>query len=191
MTNSGTFRKATACALLSTLVIAACGESAPKASSTLTSPISLDSQERSYFISHQQPIVVSRDSTISFVSPTTSVVSTTQVTRRKNVPTSLVEPRHVTTTVQREPDTTTSVVRQGSETGLASYYDWHDGECAHKSLPKGTVVRVRRLDRAAETTCRVTDRGPYISGRIIDLDRRVFSRIAQTSAGVVGVEITW
>ena len=62
--------------------------------------------------------------------------------------------------------------------------------CAHKSLPKSTVVTVRY--RGKVTTCRVDDRGPYVSGRVIDLQAAQFAELAPLSAGVIyGVELSW
>ncbi len=78
-----------------------------------------------------------------------------------------------------------------TQTGQASWYDYNPGECAHQTLPKGTVVTVTNLANGASTTCVVTDRGPYGDGRIIDLDRSVFARIADPSVGVINVTISW
>jgi rare lipoprotein A len=78
-----------------------------------------------------------------------------------------------------------------AEEGGASWYDYRAGECAHRTLPKGTVVTVTNLANGASTTCVVTDRGPYGGGRIIDLDRGTFAHLADPSAGVIQVRITW
>jgi rare lipoprotein A len=71
-----------------------------------------------------------------------------------------------------------------SETGLASWYGppYHNrrganGEiydqnamtAAHRTLPMGTVVRVTNLSTHQSTTVKITDRGPFVQGRIIDL----------------------
>jgi rare lipoprotein A (peptidoglycan hydrolase) len=37
----------------------------------------------------------------------------------------------------------------------------------------------------------VADRGPFVAGRIIDLDRSVFLAIAESGQGVVRVRIEW
>jgi rare lipoprotein A (peptidoglycan hydrolase) len=37
----------------------------------------------------------------------------------------------------------------------------------------------------------VADRGPFVAGRIIDLDRSVFLAIAGPNQGVVRVRIEW
>jgi rare lipoprotein A len=55
----------------------------------------------------------------------------------------------------------------------------------------GTSVRVTNLANGATVTCRVADRGPFVAGRIIDLDREDFDRIASASTGVIDVRIEW
>jgi len=91
------------------------------------------------------------------------------------------------------PPTTTAQLRvvRGSQSGIASYYLFKPGGCAHKSLPKGTVVTVTNNANGKSTTCTVNDRGPFIAGRIIDLDTRVFKQLASTSSGVFTARITW
>jgi rare lipoprotein A (peptidoglycan hydrolase) len=79
----------------------------------------------------------------------------------------------------------------GSEDGQATYYYYRPGECAHKTIPKGTVVTVTNVATGATTSCVVTDRGPYGDGRIIDLDASDFAKIADIGAGVIQVHITW
>lgn len=77
------------------------------------------------------------------------------------------------------------------ESGQATWYDYIPGTCAHKTIPKGTVVTVVNLATGASTTCVVADRGPYAAGRIIDLTPGVFSRLAPLSSGVISVRIEW
>jgi rare lipoprotein A len=55
----------------------------------------------------------------------------------------------------------------------------------------GTHVKVTNTANGKVATCVVNDRGPYSGGRIIDLDRSVFSQLAPTSAGVINVRIEW
>jgi hypothetical protein len=80
---------------------------------------------------------------------------------------------------------------RGSESGQASWYQITPGTCAHRTLAFGTVVTVTNVATGAQTTCRVADRGPYVSGRIIDLEEGVFARIGNPAAGVIDVRITW
>jgi rare lipoprotein A len=77
------------------------------------------------------------------------------------------------------------------QTGGASWYDYNSGECAHLTIPKGTVVTVTRTATGASATCVVTDRGPHGGGRIIDLDRGTFAQLANPNEGVIQVRIAW
>ncbi|MCU1451639.1 MAG: hypothetical protein JWP02_3809, partial [Acidimicrobiales bacterium] len=79
-----------------------------------------------------------------------------------------------------------------SETGGATWYDAApSGTCAHKTLPKGTVVTITNLSTGATASCTVADRGPYADGMIIDLAKDVFTRLAPLSQGVIQARITW
>jgi rare lipoprotein A (peptidoglycan hydrolase) len=86
---------------------------------------------------------------------------------------------------------TTAPPPANEEEGGASWYAYNPGQCAHPTIPKGTVVTVTRLSTGASVTCVVTDRGPTSGGRIIDLDRSTFAQLADPSAGVIEVRITW
>ena len=80
----------------------------------------------------------------------------------------------------------------GQQEGGASWYRYKPGTCAHRTLPKGTVVKVTNLKTGRSANCTVADRGPFIRGRIIDLDRSVFMAIAESPGqGVVQVRIEW
>lgn len=93
--------------------------------------------------------------------------------------------------IVRAPTTTATTQPPNTQTGGASWYDYRPGECAHVSLPKGTVVTITSLENGATATCVVTDRGPYGSGRIIDLDRATFAQLADPARGLIQVEISW
>ena len=90
-----------------------------------------------------------------------------------------------------QPTTTLSPRITLTSTGAASWFHAPRGTCAHRTLPFGTMVTVRRADTGASTVCRVNDRGPFISGRVIDLSEESFSQLAPTSSGVVPVTIHW
>ncbi|WP_338693344.1 septal ring lytic transglycosylase RlpA family protein [Bradyrhizobium sp. 26S5] len=47
----------------------------------------------------------------------------------------------------------------------------NDRTAAHRSLPFGTLVRVNNQENGKSVLVRVTDRGPFVSGRIIDLSQ--------------------
>lgn len=91
-----------------------------------------------------------------------------------------------------------------SEQGIASFYAMKflfrktaSGEhfnqlaltAAHRTLPFGTKVRITNLSNNKSVIVRINDRGPFIKGRVIDLTRYAFSRIADTDLGVITVRI--
>jgi len=57
----------------------------------------------------------------------------------------------------------------GHTTSSGEIYDQYQATCAHKLLPMQTKVRVTNLQNGRSTVLRVNDRGPFVSGRIIDL----------------------
>ncbi len=61
--------------------------------------------------------------------------------------------------------------------------------CAHKTLPLGTVLKVKSLDTGKSVRVTVNDRGPYVSGRIVDLSRKAAKRIGIHDQGVGPVQI--
>jgi rare lipoprotein A (peptidoglycan hydrolase) len=123
--------------------------------------------------------------------PTTTTVKPTTTTAR---PTTTVKPTTTTakpTTTTAAPTTTTPAPSR-SEEGDASYYSPADpAECAHRTLPLGTIVTVTNLANGKQTTCRVGDRGPFVDGRVIDLSRERFAELAALSEGVIRVRIEW
>lgn len=83
-----------------------------------------------------------------------------------------------------------------AEEGRASWYDakYHEANpwiCAHKTIAKGIVLTVTNVNTGASITCEVGDRGPYVDGRILDLSKYAFSRLANPSTGLIWVKITW
>jgi rare lipoprotein A len=90
------------------------------------------------------------------------------------------------------------------ETGLASWYGAPyrnarsaDGEiydergmtAAQRTLPMGTIVRVTDLATHRSAIVTITDRGPFVPGRIIDLSRAAAQKIGLLHAGVARVRV--
>lgn len=128
-------------------------------------------------------------STTATTAPPTTAPPTT-------APPTTAPPTTATPTTAPRPTTTTTAAPApaptgGTESGRASWYRWREGECAHKTLPRGTVVTVTNVANGRRATCVVTDRGPYGDGRIIDLDDGTFAQLAPLSAGVIDVTIAW
>ena len=68
-----------------------------------------------------------------------------------------------------------------------SRFDAHGLTTAHKTLPFGTRLRVTNPSNNRSVTVTVTDRGPFIAGRSLDLSYGAFSRIASPGQGVARV----
>ena len=78
------------------------------------------------------------------------------------------------------------------QTGQASWYINGTGyTAAHRTLPKGTVVTVTNLANGASVQVTINDRGPYIDGRVIDLNQVAFDKIADLGDGVIDVRVSW
>ncbi len=98
-----------------------------------------------------------------------------------------------------------AVVKPGhTETGIASWYghpyhgrpaangeiyDMEKMTAAHRTLPFNTWVRVYDLDNKKTTEVRISDRGPFIDGRIIDLSHAAAREIEMIGPGVARVRI--
>ncbi len=78
------------------------------------------------------------------------------------------------------------------EEGQAAWADLDPGACHHRTIAFETVVRVTNISTGASTTCVVSERGPYVADRIIEVDRSVFAELAPgTDDSVVTVRIEW
>jgi rare lipoprotein A len=60
---------------------------------------------------------------------------------------------------------------------------------AHLTLPMGTVVRVTNLTNNESVVVRITDRGPFVRGRIIDLSLAAAKATGVYRAGVAKVKV--
>ena len=88
------------------------------------------------------------------------------------------------------------------QTGLASWYraarrTTASGEtpppgalvAAHRTLPIGTQVRVTTVDTGQSVTVRIADRGPFATGRVIDLSGAAAQQLGMRQDGVVQVRL--
>ncbi|PHN04938.1 septal ring lytic transglycosylase RlpA family protein [Flavilitoribacter nigricans] len=77
----------------------------------------------------------------------------------------------------------------GRPTAYGDYYDKDKLTAAHKKYPYGTKIKVTRLDNNKSVTVTVTDKGPYIKGRVVDLSRRAAESIGLVADGVAQVKV--
>jgi rare lipoprotein A len=59
--------------------------------------------------------------------------------------------------------------------------------CAHKTRAMGSMITVSYRGRSIR--CRVTDRGPFIKGRVIDVSTSAARALGMVEAGVVMVSL--
>jgi len=77
----------------------------------------------------------------------------------------------------------------GRRTASGEIYDMHEMTAAHRTLPFGTMVKVERRDTGADVKLRITDRGPFIKGRIIDLSYAGAKKIGLDIDGIAPVKV--
>lgn len=66
----------------------------------------------------------------------------------------------------------------------------HDSlTCAHRTYPFGTMLKVTNMANDRSVIVRVTDRGPFVRGRIIDLSWRAAKEIGMLSQGIALVMV--
>lgn len=91
-----------------------------------------------------------------------------------------------------------------TQRGTASYYSksWtgrktangerlhHDSlTCAHKTYPFGTLLKVTNPANGLSVIVKVTDRGPYVKGRVVDLSVRAAKELGILSQGIAPVVV--
>jgi rare lipoprotein A len=91
-----------------------------------------------------------------------------------------------------------------TQTGLASFYghahagkatangqafDPKDFTAAHRTLAFGTLVRVTDLENGQTITVKITDRGPFVRGRILDVSLAAARALGMQDKGVTRIRL--
>lgn len=100
---------------------------------------------------------------------------------------------------------TTAVIKNFTQTGLASYYankfhgrrtasgerySKHKLTAAHRTLPFGAIVKVTEVKTGKWLVVRINDRGPHVRKRIIDLSYAAAKQLGMVKgAGIIKVKI--
>jgi rare lipoprotein A (peptidoglycan hydrolase) len=122
-----------------------------------------------------------------------------------------VEPRNEGSSVATDasvrkpqaPDAERTAAVRSAQSGMASYYGNESGSqtasgarfvasamtAAHRTLPFGTKVRVTNKANGRSVVVTINDRGPFVSGRIIDLSTGAAGVIGMMGAGVAPVTV--
>jgi rare lipoprotein A len=77
----------------------------------------------------------------------------------------------------------------GRRTSNLEVYDMYAFTAAHKTLPLPSYARVTNLDNGRSIVVRVNDRGPFHSGRIIDLSYAAAVKLGYRDRGTARVEV--
>ncbi len=78
----------------------------------------------------------------------------------------------------------------GKRTASGSIFRKHALTAAHRTLPLGTTVRVTNLANGRSVDVLINDRGPFVSGRIIDLSLEAANRLEIIGPGTGLVKLT-
>ncbi len=117
--------------------------------------------------------------------------------------------QHPTAPKEPDPDLAEPTIPAGAtplaiETGRASWYgppyhnrvgsngevyNMHAMTAAHRTLPLGSIVRVTNLKTNHAALVRITDRGPFIPGRVLDLSLAAARKIDVYTPGVAEVRV--
>jgi len=77
----------------------------------------------------------------------------------------------------------------GRKAANGEIYDMRRLTAAHRTLPFGTRVRVHNLENDRVVDVLITDRGPFVEGRLIDLSRAAARMIGMQRAGTARVRL--
>ena len=77
----------------------------------------------------------------------------------------------------------------GRRAANGEIYDKNQLTAAHLTLPFGTMTKVTNLENDRSVVVRITDRGPFVKGRIIDLSQAAASRVALIGPGTALVRL--
>jgi rare lipoprotein A len=120
-----------------------------------------------------------------------------------------VHPTKPSATAENEPDLAEPSIPAGTlpmatEIGRASWYgppyhnrvgsngevyNMHAMTAAHRTLPLGSIVRVTNLKTGHTALVRITDRGPFIPGRVLDLSLAAARKLDVYLPGVAEVKV--
>lgn len=76
--------------------------------------------------------------------------------------------------------------RRGSNGAI---YNMHAMTAAHRTYPLGSIVRVTNVKTGSHAMVRITDRGPFIPGRVIDLSLAAAEKVDVRKPGVAKVKV--
>ena len=76
--------------------------------------------------------------------------------------------------------------RRGSN---GEVYNMHAMTAAHRTYPLGSIVRVTNVKTGSAALVRITDRGPFIPGRVVDLSLAAAQKVGVWKPGIAEVKV--
>ena len=77
----------------------------------------------------------------------------------------------------------------GRQAANGEIFDMEALTAAHRTMPLGSIVRVVNLANGKHLHVRITDRGPYVNGRILDLSHAAAVQLGMDHVGTAHVQI--
>jgi len=99
--------------------------------------------------------------------------------------------KNITKEPVTEVETQGTYVKTGpAKKGQGTWYAWKGGLfAASTTIARGNYARVTNTANGKSVIVQINDYGPQGKGRIIDLDKVAFQKIASLGAGVIGVKV--
>jgi rare lipoprotein A len=77
----------------------------------------------------------------------------------------------------------------GRQAANGELFDMEALTAAHRTMPLGSIVRVVNLTNGKHLHVRITDRGPYVNGRILDLSHAAAVQLGMEHGGLAHVQV--
>ena len=97
-----------------------------------------------------------------------------------------------TLTIQAQSDGKASYYSNGlhgRKMSNGERYDCNAFTCAHRTLPFGTRLKITNPRNGKSVIVRVTDRGPFVRGRVVDLSYAAARELGTLASGVAYVKV--
>ncbi|MDX5348587.1 MAG: septal ring lytic transglycosylase RlpA family protein [Hymenobacteraceae bacterium] len=78
---------------------------------------------------------------------------------------------------------------EGKKMANGEPYRRYKKTAAHRTLPFGTKVKVTNTNNHKSVKVKITDRGPHVKGRVVDLSYSAAKELDMIKAGVAPVEL--
>jgi rare lipoprotein A (peptidoglycan hydrolase) len=124
-------------------------------------------------------------------SPTTTETSPTTTTTVAAASAPASDPPLVVAAAAPGVSPSTSAPPTHTMDGEASWYGAPAGTCASPYLPRGSMITVTDDATGASVICLVDDHEDPASGKVLDLAEATFAELADPSAGVIEVTLSW